>query len=263
MYAGRFGLCRFLASICIISCVVSLLAIGCIAANRYLYICHHTKHSSIINWHTSIVMCVVTWLVGFLIDLPSHVSWSKHAFDAKTQKCFWDRRYNYYYSVLFVTLGIIWPLLCITIMYGRIFMKIMASKKTMASYNNGPGNNSMKSALQQSKMMFVVFVAFAVCWTPYVCVLLLDREDTYSQQLHLFVSMTAHVHASVNFIIYGCTDHTIRAMYRRIVCNNILCCVSGRQNPNLSTEPQSHNTGANNRRHASEEEIPLNSRSLQ
>ena len=154
LYSGHFGWCRFLASLCIISCVVSLLSIGCIAANRYLYICHHSKHSSIITQHTSIVLCVTTWIIGLFVDLPSHLSWSRHAFDEKSHKCLFDRTYNYYYTVFFVTGGLLTPYVCITLMYLLIFCKVSVIKRRIAQQVHHSLHSTIMKALHQTRMMF-------------------------------------------------------------------------------------------------------------
>jgi len=39
----------------------------------------------------TVVALVVTWLAGVALDSPNHVGWSSHRFDAKTQKCLWNR----------------------------------------------------------------------------------------------------------------------------------------------------------------------------
>ena len=44
---GQTWLCTSAASICIISCIVSLYTIACIAINRYLYICWHDSYSKV------------------------------------------------------------------------------------------------------------------------------------------------------------------------------------------------------------------------
>lgn len=70
-------------------------------------------------------------------------------------------------------------------------------------------------------MMFAVFTGFLICWTPYICILLTDKDDTFSLQSHLFTSMIAHIHASLNFIIYGICNKRIRNAYKVILLSHI------------------------------------------
>ena len=63
--------------------------------------------------------------------------------------------------------------------------------------------------IRQVKTVFVVFIAFACCWSPYVVVLLYDYSDTLPLPVHLYASMIAHLHASLNFVIYGLMNRNV------------------------------------------------------
>ena len=57
--------------------------------------------------------------------------------------------------------------------------------------------------LHQARMMFMIFLVFSVCWLLYIMVLLIDCTDSFSVEVHLTVSVIAHLHVSFNFIIYA------------------------------------------------------------
>jgi len=79
--------------------------------------------------------------------------------------------------------------------------------------------------IRQVKTVFVIFVAFVCCWSPYIVVLLYDDSDSLPLSVHVYASMLAHLHASLNFAIYGLRN---RAHYRRY-CSRIVaapaCCL--------------------------------------
>jgi hypothetical protein len=106
--------------------------------------------------------------------------------------------------------------------YTRIFLHIAAAKKRLAS-NGGSEKSSFKTSMKQAKMMFIIFLCFTACWLPYILVLLGDRYDTFPAWAHLFGSLTAHLHASINFIIYGVSNRKIRAGYERFIYKYIVC----------------------------------------
>jgi hypothetical protein len=67
-------------------------------------------------------------------------------------------------------------------------------------------------------MIFAIFVAFsdlldAVHRRP----ALTDVWDTMPLSVHLHASMFAHLHASVNFILYGLANKSLRAGYREFI----------------------------------------------
>jgi len=67
--------------------------------------------------------------------------------------------------------------------------------------------------IRRVKTVFVIFVSFVSCWTPYIVVVLYDSSDTLPLPVHLYASMLAHLHASLNFAIYGLMNADLRASF--------------------------------------------------
>ena len=128
---GRPWLCSAAASLCIISCVNSLLTIAIIAVNRYLYVCWTAAYDTVFTRRGTVVAVVLTWAAGVALDSPNHVGWSSHSFDAKTQKCLWDRTTAYHYTVFFVVVGMVLPFIVISICYWLIFAHIRLVKQRL------------------------------------------------------------------------------------------------------------------------------------
>jgi len=76
---------------------------------------------------------------------------------------------------------------------------------------NGVSYVATMQTVRQVKTVFVIFIAFVCCWSPYIVVLLYDSTDSLSLPVHLFTSMLAHLHASLNFAIYGLMNPNLRA----------------------------------------------------
>ncbi|KAI0243370.1 hypothetical protein LSAT2_012670 [Lamellibrachia satsuma] len=86
------------------------------------------------------------------------------------------------------------------------FMHLHAAKESLMKTSNKTGksgNSAFKQSMKQAKMMLAIFIVFVFLWSPYLIVLVVDRYDTFPQAVHLYASLFAHMHASVNFIIYG------------------------------------------------------------
>jgi len=77
--------------------------------------------------------------------------------------------------------------------------------------------------IRQVKTVFIIFIAFVCCWIPYIVVLLYDSSDTLPLTVHLYTSMLAHLHASLNFAIYNLSNRTVRIGYRRLVERLVTC----------------------------------------
>ena len=129
LLSGRQWLCTTAASLCIVSCICSLLTIALIAANRYVYICRHDLYSKVFTRRRTVGAVFSTWVVGVAFDLPNHVGWSSHWFDTKTQKCLWDRTIAYHYTILFVVVGMLLPFVITILCYWRIFAHIRVAKQ--------------------------------------------------------------------------------------------------------------------------------------
>ena len=128
---GRQWLCTTAASLCIISCIVSLFTIAVIGFNRYLYICWHDAYDRLFTRCRTVVTLVATWLAGFALDSPNHLGWSSRSFDSKTQKCLWNVSTAYHYTILFIVVGMLLPFVITIICYWRIFAHIQLAKQRL------------------------------------------------------------------------------------------------------------------------------------
>ena len=231
---GRQWLCTLMASLCISSCVVSLLSVGSISVNRYIYICHHAVYRRLFSRRACFAIVAATWVVGVALDVPCHTGWSAHTFDRKTQKCLWDRTLSHQYTLFYVTVGMLLPFVVILLCYWRIFAHIRRAKlRILQARSNACGclstwtsQAAIVKTIRQIKVIFIIFLAFCICWAPYAVVLLSDEFDVFPLSVHLYASMFAHLHASVNFFIYGLTNKSLRAGYYGFVVNRLfgLCC---------------------------------------
>jgi len=75
--------------------------------------------------------------------------------------------------------------------------------------------------VRQVKTVFIIFIAFISCWIPYVFVLLYDSSDSLPLSVHLYSSMLAHLHASLNFAIYSLNSRNSGENCRHLVA---FCC---------------------------------------
>ena len=131
LMSGRQWLCTTAASLCIVSCIVSLFSIAFIAVNRYLYVCWHNEYDAVFTRPHTVIAVGSTWVAGLVLDSPNHLGWSSHWFDTKTQKCLWDRTTAYHYTVLFFAVGMLLPFVLTIVCYWRIFVHIQFVKKRL------------------------------------------------------------------------------------------------------------------------------------
>ena len=75
--------------------------------------------------------------------------------------------------------------------------------------------------IRQVKTVFIIFISFVCCWSPYIVVLLYDNSYTLPLPVHLYASMLAHMHASLNFAIYSLMNRNFRAGF---AAHLMACC---------------------------------------
>jgi len=89
--------------------------------------------------------------------------------------------------------------------------------------------------IRQVKTVFIIFISFVSCWSPYIVVLLFDSSDSLPLPVHLYASMLAHLHASLNFAIYGLMNRNLRSGFAAhllacrhgTACNDISASATG------------------------------------
>jgi len=78
--------------------------------------------------------------------------------------------------------------------------------------------------IRQVKTVFIIFIAFVCCWSPYIVVLLYDSSDSLPLSIHLYASMLAHLHASLNFAIYSLNSCNLGENCRHFAEHLVACC---------------------------------------
>ncbi|XP_048758268.1 melatonin receptor type 1B-like [Ostrea edulis] len=198
-------LCESVASLCLTACFCAFLSLTLLTLSRYIYLCHNHIYDKIFTRVSCIIICVISWVVAFLFEFPNFIGWGGHYFDQKNHQCIWDRTASLSYT-MFVSIGLIGgPLLVMAICYFLIFQEIWKTKRDIYKLDSENPNRMRKAwneTVRSSKTLFCIFVVFLICWTPYAVTVTLDMQNNFSTEIHLFITLLAHFHSSVNCIIY-------------------------------------------------------------
>ena len=79
-----------------------------------------------------------------------------------------------------------------------------------------------KEYLKLARTLFIIFVIFAFCWVPYAIIVVVDHENTFPREIHIFTILFAHTNSSLNSIIYGLTNKHFRRGYLKVIGYNRL-----------------------------------------
>ena len=223
------GLCEFLASFCIISCSASVLSIGAVAMNRYIYICHHHSYPKIYTRCTVPVMVASIWIVGVLVDLPTYLGFGNHIFHERISTCFFDTTHPQY-KIFFVVVGIFTPVAATVYCYVRIVYLVYKSNQRLRNrIRNAPTSNydtAIKAAdVRLLKTVAAMGVLAVIIYTPFSITLLLDRGQI-SRGVWMFANGLMHSFSCLNWFIYALTNKRIRdgikVVWKRFTCRRCI-----------------------------------------
>ena len=214
-FMDRPALCDFASTICLGACVTSLLSIGGISFNQCLHICHGNHYNSFFNLRTNVIMCATFWILGFSFALPGLVGWTDNVYDHKMLECIWDRTNSLSYNIFFSSFVVFMPTFVIAISYVKIFLYVYRSKKLITKMcdNHKQRKNRGTASIRVARSLFIIFAIFVLCWAPYALLVLIDFQNQAPLQVHLYILLLAHLHATLNAIIYWVTNKHFRTGY--------------------------------------------------
>ncbi|KAK3594789.1 hypothetical protein CHS0354_037797 [Potamilus streckersoni] len=210
-------LCQIIGSICTISCVGSLMSIGSLSFIRYIHICHQKLYSKFSTKRNCICLCVGFYTLGVFLVLLNLAGIGDHQFDRKAVLCIWDRMANHTFTIVF-SIVLVWvPMILIGVCYSLIFYYVYQHQKHMRTYAiNNPLQKQVK--VKVGKTFFIVYAVFSVCWIPYALTIVVDHNNSFSQEAHSYIAMWAHLHPSVNWIVYYTTHIHFRKAFNDVLC---------------------------------------------
>jgi hypothetical protein len=228
-FESRPVLCDIAAVICVVACVAALLNIGAISFSQYIFICHPHQANTICSTRNCALMALFFWVVGTAVALPTLLGWSNNVYDHKMLECIWDRTHSFSYTVFYTSVAVFGPLVIISFSYVRIYRHVTLVKKRIGLQQQQGGGGDGKAlsqpnkeklrndAIRLAKTLFIIFIVFAVCWMPYSILVLVDYEDKFPHEVHLYALLMAHLHATADPIVYGITNKHFQEGYKRLL----------------------------------------------
>ena len=216
-------LCQIIASLCTISCVTSLMTIAMMSLNRYVFVCQKEYYRKIFSKKNCVIISVSLYSVGLTLVLLNLTGIGDHSFDRKSLECIWDRMASYSFTVVF-SVTLVWiPCLVIGICYLRMYLFVRQHSRKMAEAFNAQKTISQKQPtmrrlkLQVFKSMFIIYVVFIICWAPYALIMVIDINNTFSHEAHIYITAFAHLHPSINWLVYFNTQKKFALAFRQIL----------------------------------------------
>ena len=205
--------------------MTSLMTIAMMSVYRYIFVCHNQHYSKIFSKKKCMGICMALYCIGIMLVLLNQAGIGDHSFDRKSIECIWDRMATYPYTVVF-SVTLVWiPCLMIGICYLMLYLYVRNQRKIMASHqqNKPSTSTSQPPALRETmqldmaKTLFLIYAVFVTCWAPYALFMVIDVNDTFSHEAHVLITTFAHLHPSVNWLIYLSTQRRFEEAYRYVL----------------------------------------------
>ena len=215
------GLCEIIANTCTVSCIVSLGSITLMGFSRYIFICHNKYYKTIFRKSTCIAMCVGLYLIGILLILLNFAGLGGHSFDRKSLVCIWDRMATYYFTVTFSVVLVWIPVLSTGLFYFLIYLTFRKSNMAVTDMTS---QNLQRKSVGFVRTLFLIYAVFTICWVPYALIIVADRYDSFSHEIHVIITTFAHLHPSFNWLVYYLTNKNFKHAFNSLLHLN-KCCV--------------------------------------
>lgn len=197
-------LCKVAGALFNINFCAGALLLACISFDRYLSIVHATQLYRRGPPGRVALTCVVVWGLCLLFALPDFIFLSAHRDEQlNATRC----KHNFppvscsALRLLQLVAGFLVPLLVMAYCYARILAVLLASRG--------------QRRLRAMRLVVVVVVAFALCWTPYHLVILVDilldlevlpRNCSQENHVNVAKSVTSglgYMHCCLNPLLYA------------------------------------------------------------
>ncbi|XP_003801786.1 C-X-C chemokine receptor type 3 isoform X1 [Otolemur garnettii] len=198
------GLCKVAGAVFNINFYAGALLLACISFDRYLSIVHATQLYRRGPRGRVALTCIAVWGLCLLFALPDFIFLSAN-YDERLNAT--HCQYNFpqvgrtVLRVLQLVAGFLLPLLVMAYCYARILAVLLVSRG--------------QRRLRAIRLVVVVVVAFALCWTPYHLVVLVDtimdlgvlaRNCARESQVDIAKSVTSglgYMHCCLNPLLYA------------------------------------------------------------
>ena len=185
----------------------------------------------------TLLYCIGLWVTGLLLDLPNWLGWGGHTFGLKEMGCTFDRVKNHSFTIFLATFSIFIPITIVCISYLSVFLFVRHSRATLEKVDGrkhsirkgklidnraSMKSNARNEDLQLAFTLFMTFLAFVVCWSPYMIAIIFDHKDEWPKEVYVFGTLLGHSNSCLNSIIYAMCNKRFRQGYY-VFFHKILC----------------------------------------
>ncbi|RWS24273.1 protein trapped in endoderm-1-like protein [Leptotrombidium deliense] len=202
---------------------VSLLTITFITFNRFVSIVINKHYKQIYSKNTIRLMIAFCWILPFsLLSLPLFKIWGQYGYERLTFTCTLLEFENKSPKTIFFLASFIIP--CIAILFCYTFIWIKVRRKCISS----------KREMRVTKLIFVIFTVFILCFTPSILVEMFLNKNRYPY-IYVASLILVCLSACVNPIIYFILNEHYRTALKRLLLGHSRGSIMSRNDSSTSS----------------------------
>ncbi|XP_071965107.1 G-protein coupled receptor 54-like [Antedon mediterranea] len=212
-------LCKIVTYMQFVTVQATCFTLAAMSVDRYYMIVHAVASRQKRTSFKVFLVCIVIWVVSFLIHLPLAVL--TDFTDKGCHPSFEDdeRKKKFYYIFMTFILYII-PLAVIVVCYANIL--VLVWRKTTAGTESAQARKrSIKQKQKITKMVLIVVLIFLISWGPIQCILLWEKlgssDDDPSMKKAIIRTSAlclAYSNSCVNPFIYAFTTASFKKYFQ-------------------------------------------------
>ncbi|XP_051901024.1 somatostatin receptor type 1-like [Pristis pectinata] len=208
--------CRLVLSIDGINMFTSVFCLTVLSVDRYIAVVHPIKAATYRRLSVAKVINVLVWAFSLLVIVPIIVFADTQQTESGAVICnlLWPQKsWSKVFVVYTFLVGFLFPVSAICLCYLLIVVKMRAVSLKAGWLQR------RKSEKMITWMVMLVVAVFAVCWTPFYTVQLVNvfwfQPDPTLTQLVVILS---YANSGANPILYGFVSENFRQSFQRILC---------------------------------------------
>lgn len=237
---------------------ISLHLLCIISINRYLKIARPSLYNRVFNRTGTRILLVLPWVLPLMMSLAPVFGWSAHDFHFSKSICHFFFSTSASYTITFITVVVMIPLGISGLCYIKMYCIIRAHSSTIRTSIHGSTSHSNVEEIRSAKIIFVLIVAFLMCYTPGSIINILEMAGVRVPPLLDLIAIALIVSKhSQNPVLYGLLNRRyrrelaklLRPLIRRCCCEGWCDHVdedTGDDLPRLSRKMSSKISGAQN-----------------
>lgn len=158
------------------------------------------------------------WLFSYGLQIPTVLGvWGKFGYDENLGTCSIKKDdYGRTSKTALFIIGFALPCVIIVVCYAKIYWVVRKSHKRVQKH--GSGVDTKRSEMHVTKMVFLIFLCFVVCYLPITVVKIFDPE-VKCPVLHVIGYILIYLSSCLNPVIYV----TMNKQYRHAYLNTLTC----------------------------------------